>query len=192
MMVDVMTPTEFMGEVIGDINARRGEIQAIVPKGVDQRDQGQGPPEGDVRVFDGPPFGHAGEGRLYDAVFCLRQNVTHRRKRSLHRVREDPVRLLQKRLRAAETQVSAYVTADEVPQSSGRIGQAALRPDYDYHARLHHPQLHRCELFRTGGGRFQHPFRLGRHLVGRGDHRHGRLRGPVSRFPSAAGSWGLC
>ncbi len=34
MMVDVMTPTEFMGEVIGDINARRGEIQAIVPKGL--------------------------------------------------------------------------------------------------------------------------------------------------------------
>ena len=33
MIVDVMTPTEFMGEVIGDINARRGEIQAIAPKG---------------------------------------------------------------------------------------------------------------------------------------------------------------
>lgn len=34
MLVDVMTPTEFMGEVIGDINARRGEIQAISPKGL--------------------------------------------------------------------------------------------------------------------------------------------------------------
>jgi elongation factor G len=34
MTVDVMTPTEFMGEVIGDINARRGEIQAIAPKGL--------------------------------------------------------------------------------------------------------------------------------------------------------------
>jgi elongation factor G len=34
MSVDVMTPTEFMGEVIGDINARRGEIQAISPKGL--------------------------------------------------------------------------------------------------------------------------------------------------------------
>lgn len=33
MMVDIMTPSEFMGEVIGDINARRGEIQAIAPKG---------------------------------------------------------------------------------------------------------------------------------------------------------------
>jgi elongation factor G len=33
MIVNIMTPSEFMGEVIGDINARRGEIQAIAPKG---------------------------------------------------------------------------------------------------------------------------------------------------------------
>lgn len=33
MIVDVLTPSEFMGEVIGDINARRGEIQMISPKG---------------------------------------------------------------------------------------------------------------------------------------------------------------
>jgi elongation factor G len=34
MQVNVITPSEFMGEVIGDINARRGEIQAIAPKGL--------------------------------------------------------------------------------------------------------------------------------------------------------------
>lgn len=33
MMVNILTPSEFMGEVIGDINARRGEIQMISPKG---------------------------------------------------------------------------------------------------------------------------------------------------------------
>jgi len=33
MLVDIITPAEFTGEVIGDINARRGEIQAILPKG---------------------------------------------------------------------------------------------------------------------------------------------------------------
>jgi len=32
MLVDIITPSEFMGDVIGDINARRGEIQAINPK----------------------------------------------------------------------------------------------------------------------------------------------------------------
>jgi len=33
MQVDIITPPEFMGEVIGDINVRRGEIQEISPKG---------------------------------------------------------------------------------------------------------------------------------------------------------------
>ncbi len=34
MLVDVITPPEYTGEVIGDINARRGEIQEISPKGI--------------------------------------------------------------------------------------------------------------------------------------------------------------
>jgi len=33
MIVDVITPSEFMGDVIGDINARKGEIQSVDPKG---------------------------------------------------------------------------------------------------------------------------------------------------------------
>ncbi|HOK06174.1 MAG TPA: elongation factor G [Syntrophales bacterium] len=33
MTVDILTPSEFMGEVIGDINARRGEVQSITPRG---------------------------------------------------------------------------------------------------------------------------------------------------------------
>jgi elongation factor G len=32
MMVDIITPTEFMGDVIGDINSRKGEIQSVNPK----------------------------------------------------------------------------------------------------------------------------------------------------------------
>jgi elongation factor G len=33
MSVDVTTPSEFMGEVIGDINSRHGEVQGITPRG---------------------------------------------------------------------------------------------------------------------------------------------------------------
>ncbi len=33
MLVDIITPKEFMGELIGDINSRRGDIQTITPKG---------------------------------------------------------------------------------------------------------------------------------------------------------------
>ena len=34
MLVDIITPGEFMGDVIGDINARKGEIQSVNPKGM--------------------------------------------------------------------------------------------------------------------------------------------------------------
>jgi elongation factor G len=33
MRVDILTPREFMGEVIGDINARKGEVDSVAPKG---------------------------------------------------------------------------------------------------------------------------------------------------------------
>ncbi len=33
MMVDIVTPADFMGDVIGDINARHGEVQSIAQKG---------------------------------------------------------------------------------------------------------------------------------------------------------------
>jgi len=33
MMVDIITPGEFVGDVIGDINSRKGEISAVNPKG---------------------------------------------------------------------------------------------------------------------------------------------------------------
>ncbi len=43
MMVDVIVPGEFMGEVIGDVNARGGEIQAITPKGTISEIRGKVP-----------------------------------------------------------------------------------------------------------------------------------------------------
>ena len=33
MIVDIITPGEFTGDVIGDINSRRGEIQSVNPRG---------------------------------------------------------------------------------------------------------------------------------------------------------------
>jgi elongation factor G len=33
MRVDILTPRDFMGEVIGDINARKGEVESVTPKG---------------------------------------------------------------------------------------------------------------------------------------------------------------
>jgi len=33
MAIDVMVPEDFMGEVIGDLNARRGKLENVLPKG---------------------------------------------------------------------------------------------------------------------------------------------------------------
>jgi elongation factor G len=33
MKVEVIAPEEFMGEVIGDFNARKGKIEQLLPKG---------------------------------------------------------------------------------------------------------------------------------------------------------------
>ena len=43
MMVDVIVPGEFMGEVIGDINARGGEVQGITTKGTISEIRGKVP-----------------------------------------------------------------------------------------------------------------------------------------------------
>ena len=36
MKVEVTTPEEFMGDVIGDINSRRGQIEGMDPRGYTQ------------------------------------------------------------------------------------------------------------------------------------------------------------
>ena len=67
MMVDILTPSEFMGEVIGDVNARRGEVQMITPKGPVSEVRAKVPPEVHVRLFDGHSFPDAGTGDLFHA-----------------------------------------------------------------------------------------------------------------------------
>ena len=34
MKVEVVTPEDFMGDVIGDLNSRRGQVQGMEPQGV--------------------------------------------------------------------------------------------------------------------------------------------------------------
>jgi elongation factor G len=53
MAVEVVAPEEFMGEVIGNLSSRRGQIQATEARGTAQVIIGEGPAEGDVRLRDG-------------------------------------------------------------------------------------------------------------------------------------------
>ena len=79
--VEVVTPEEFMGDVIGDLNRRRGQVSGMEQRGNAQVVSGARPARRDVRVRDRPALKHAGSGDVHDAVRTLRRgSAQHRRK----------------------------------------------------------------------------------------------------------------
>ena len=72
MEVEVVTPDEFMGEVIGDLTARRGRISGMEARGSAQAITRRGAARDDVRLFHRRPLDDAGTGDLHDAVLALR------------------------------------------------------------------------------------------------------------------------
>ena len=72
MKVEVTTPEDFMGDVIGDLNARRGQIEgdgAARQRAGDPRRRAAGE---DVRLRDRPALDDAGPRDLLDGVRSLR------------------------------------------------------------------------------------------------------------------------
>ena len=63
MAVEVVTPEENMGDVIGDLNSRRGQIQAMEERGGAARRQGAGAVVGDVRLRRRPAVEDLRAGR---------------------------------------------------------------------------------------------------------------------------------
>ena len=66
--VEVVVPEEFMGDVIGDLNRRRGRVEGMEPRGERPGGQGARPAVGDVRLRDGPAVHDPGTGHLHHAV----------------------------------------------------------------------------------------------------------------------------
>ncbi len=66
--VEVVTPEEFMGDVIGDLNRRRGQVNGMEQRGNAQVISALRAALRDVRVRDGRALEHAGSGDLHDAV----------------------------------------------------------------------------------------------------------------------------
>ena len=71
MAVEVVTPEEYMGDVIGDLNSRRGRIEGMEANGNDAGDPAQVPLVGDVRLLDRPPVADPGPRHVHDAVRLL-------------------------------------------------------------------------------------------------------------------------
>ena len=71
MAVEVVTPEDYMGDVIGDLVSRRGRIEGMEAARQHPGRPGPGAAVGDVRLRYRPPFAHPGPGHLHDAVRLL-------------------------------------------------------------------------------------------------------------------------
>jgi len=72
MAVEVVTPEEYMGDVIGDLNSRRGKIEGMNPRKDAQVIKSGGPPVGNVRLLHHAPLDDAGTRHLHDGAVALR------------------------------------------------------------------------------------------------------------------------
>ena len=73
MRVEVTMPEEFMGDVIGDLNSRRGQIEGMESRGIDPGRPGVRPARPDVRLRHGPAVDDPGSRDVVDGVQSLRR-----------------------------------------------------------------------------------------------------------------------
>ena len=71
MAVEVVTAEEYMGDVIGDLNSRRGQVEGMSQRGNAQVITRQSPARRDVRLCWRPPVAYAGTRDVHDAVRLL-------------------------------------------------------------------------------------------------------------------------
>ena len=68
MAVEVVTPEDYMGDVIGDLSSRRGKVEGMEQRGNSQVDPCAGAPRGDVRLRYRPAFADPGPRDVHHAV----------------------------------------------------------------------------------------------------------------------------
>ena len=73
MRVEVTMPEEFMGDVIGDLNSRRGQIEGMEARGTTQVVRGVRAARPDVRLRHGPAVDDPGPRDVVDGVQSLRR-----------------------------------------------------------------------------------------------------------------------
>jgi translation elongation factor EF-G len=64
MAVEVVTPDDYMGDVIGDLNSRRGKVGKMEQRGNNQVITAEVPLVGDVRLRHRPAVEDPGSRRL--------------------------------------------------------------------------------------------------------------------------------
>jgi len=81
MAVEVTTPEDYLGDVMGNLNSRRGRIESMNPLANAQVIKASVAAVGDVRVRHRPAFDDAGARRFHHAVRSLRGSASDDRER---------------------------------------------------------------------------------------------------------------
>ena len=79
MSVEVVTPQEFLGDVIGDLSKRRGRVEGQEPRGNALAVTGPRAARRDVRLRHRSALEHPGSSRLFHAVRPLRGSAAEHR-----------------------------------------------------------------------------------------------------------------
>ena len=145
MAVEVTTPEDYLGDVMGNLNSRRGRIENMAPVGNAQVDQGERPAERDVRLRDRPALDVAGPRTISP---CSSTGTRKCRHRSRARSPSRAARLLtsQRKEGNGQAEVRAHEAA---PQ---RRHDRAHRPREDDADRRDHEA---CSPKQGGGGQVQ-------------------------------------
>ncbi len=80
MAVEVETPEDFMGNVVGDLSSRRGHDPRNGRQPDRQGDQGQSAARRDVRLFDDAALAVAGTRDVHDGIQALHRGAEKRRR----------------------------------------------------------------------------------------------------------------
>ena len=80
MAVEVETPEDFMGNVVGDLSSRRGMIQGMEELPDRQGDQGRSAAGRDVRLFDDAALAVTRPRDVHDGIQALHRGAQERRR----------------------------------------------------------------------------------------------------------------
>ena len=85
MAVEVVTPEEYLGDVMGDLNSRRGHIEHLEPRGQRAGDPRPRPARNHVWLRNRPALDDAGPGHVHHAIRSLRGSASVDRRRDRRR-----------------------------------------------------------------------------------------------------------
>ncbi len=84
MKVEVVTPEEYSGDVIGDLNRRRGQITGMEESAAGKAILADVPLARDVRLRHQRALHEPGPGDVHDGVFQVRRSAAERRRLNYH------------------------------------------------------------------------------------------------------------